>query len=177
MAQKQPIFTRDEVDFFCSELQKKFRYGVRSADTILYVFITLVGVGWATYAIPAINSSHISPETLGVYVIGFLVTLGLDATFTWRKKNEENKYELAIAALCMCIALLLIIVVSYFSVVASPSQTPLKEAVWKPGSYVVIWICFITSALMALLISGLDGAPPSVGPLDVSIDAVKDGNG
>lgn len=177
MAQRQPIFTRDEVELFGFELRTKFRDGVRSPDALVYVLLTLIGVGWATYAIPAINSSHISPETLGVYVIGFLVTLCLDATFTWKKKNGENKYEQAIAALCMCAALVLIIFVSYFSVVSSPSEPPSKDAIWKTGAYVVIWLCFIASVLMALVISGFDAGTPPVGPLDISLDAVEDRNG
>lgn len=176
MGKRQPIFTHDEVELFIFELQTKFREGVRSPDALLYVVITLVGVGLATWAIPAYNRAHTSPETLGIYVIGFLVTVFLDAMFTWKRKGAENKYEQAIAVLCMCLALLLIVLASYFSVKTTSPQTPEVDLIWKACAYPVLWLCFLASVLMALVLSGFEAGAPPVGPLDRPVNAVEDRN-
>ena len=177
MAQRQPIFSRDEVELFLFELRTKFRDGVRSPDAMLYVVFTFVGVGWATWAIPAYNQTHTSPETFGIYAIGFLVTVFLDAMLTWKRKGDENKYEQAIAVLCMCAAFLLIILVSFFSVNVASPQTPTAESIWKACAYPILWLCFFASVLMALVISGFESGAPPVGPLDLPVTAVKDRNG
>ncbi|VTU38504.1 hypothetical protein [Variovorax sp. PBL-E5] len=176
MAQRQPIFTHEEVKLFFYELSAKFRDGVRSPDAFLYVVFTLVGVGWATLAIPKINSSHTSPETVGVYVIGILVTVLLDGMLTWKSKGGDNKYGHAIAVLCMCVSLLLIVVVSYFSANKSPPTAPGGEPIWKACSYPVLCASFVLSVLMALVLAGFEAGPPAVGPLDRSLNAVEDGN-
>jgi len=174
MAPEQPIFTRDEVKFFVFELRAKFRDGLRSPDSLLYVVFTLVGIGWATWAIPAFNRAHTSPETVGVYAIGFLVTVFLDAMFTWKKRGEENKYEQAIAVLCMCLAFVLIILASYFSVHVTSQDTGQE---WKPGAYFVLWVAFGLAVLMTLVLSGFEVGPPPVGPLDLPVGAVEGRNG
>ena len=177
MAQSQPFFTQNEIDGFVFEFRAKFRDGVRSADGWLYVFLTLMGVAWATWAIPAFNNSHTSPETFGVYAIGFLVTLLLDALLTWKKKGDSNRYEQAIAVVSICTAFTLIVLVSYFSVGVATQAAPGATPIWKTGAYPVLICSFIASVVMALVLTGFETSPPKVGPLDLSVSAVEDRNG
>lgn len=177
MAEENLIFSRNDFQLFWFELKSKFRGGVRSPDALLYVMLTPMGIGWASFAIPAINRTHFSPETLGIYVIGFLVTLLLDALLIWKKSGPENGYEWAIAVLSIIAAVALIMVVSYFSVSAGYPNSPGADSVWRDGAYPVLWLSFLASVLMTLVISGFDAGAPPVGPLDTPVEAVEDRNG
>lgn len=176
MTQWEPLWTKDEIKGFGFELSAKLRDGIRSGDGMLYVFLTLVGVAWATWAIPAINSNHTSPETFGVYAIGFLVTVLLDALLTWKKRGDGNKYEQAIAVVCICIAISLIILVSNYSV-GIPVQGPPGSLNWKPYAYPILIASFVASIVMALVLTGFEASSPPVGPLDLPVEAVEGRNG
>lgn len=170
------LFTRDEVQLFLFEVLSKFRDGIRSPDALLYIVVTLCGVAGATWMIPAFNRTHTSPETFGIYVIGFLVTLFLDAMFTW-KKGSEKPYEQAIAVLCACAAFVMIFIAARFSVARDWTDPPEAEPIWRSGAYFALWTCFILTVLMSLIVSGFEAKPPRVSPLDVSVEAVESRNG
>ena len=150
-------FTRHEVNSFCVEFLSKFWGGVRSPTGILYIALTLIGVGWATLAIPAINESEISPETYGIYVIGFLVTVMLDAIITWKKSGEGNKVEETISQIFWVISLLLIIVSSILSVKSyhvDANKTKVGE--WKNYSIPLLYAVLIVTIGMSVVLKGID---------------------
>jgi len=109
-------FTREELVSFRLELQSKFWGGVRSLTGVIYIAFTFVGIGLASLLIPTYNESEISPETFGIYLIGFLITVMLDAMLAWKKSGVENENEQAIAGIFMMISFLLIICTSLLSV-------------------------------------------------------------
>jgi hypothetical protein len=166
MAANQPIFTRHEIDSFLFELRSKFRSGIRSVTGIFYILMTLVGVGWASWEIPILNNNETSPETLGIYVIGFLVTVGLDALLTWKRTGDDNRYEQAIATAFMALSAIFLIVASILSIKTHGS--------WRCSAEPLLGIILIIAIGMSLVLTGFDSSLPPLGPLDVPVDDIND---
>jgi L-asparagine transporter-like permease len=169
-----PIFTGEEIALFWFELKSKFRDGVRSPVSILYISLMLTGVAWATWFIPSVNKSETSPETLGVYVIGFLVTVGLDALVSWKKNGEEKKYEQAISAVFIVISVVLIICASILSMKTPNEPNSTELASWKPWASQLLFLIFCVAVFMSLSLSGIDPKIVPIGPLDKSVASIED---
>lgn len=169
------IFTREELNLFWFELVSRFRSGVRSPAGFLYVSFTLIGVAWASWGIPWLNRAETSPETLGIYVIGFLITVLLDALITWKKKGNDNPYEQAIAAIFLVISLLLVIFSSYLSVKNFKLELnpPREVGAWKRWAQPLLYTCLTCAVIMSLVLSGIDPKVP-IGPLDVPVGDIAD---
>lgn len=170
-----PIFTRESIRLFWYELRSKFRGGVRSPAGFIYISLTLIGVAWASWGIPSINNSQTSPETLGIYVIGFLITVMLDAIITWKKKGNDNYSEQTIAGLFIVLSLLLTIAASVLSlktVHIGTDNTRIEN--WKSGATPLLFSILIGAIAMSLVLTGIDPRLPRIGSLDVSVDAVRD---
>lgn len=163
-----PIFTKEELRRFFEELWTKFRYGVRSPEGMLYTTITLIGVGWASWTIPAINNSELSPETLGIYVIGFLLSVTLDAAMiAWKYKGSNTNYETAILVVVGLGTFILIIASSYFAI--KPLNVDLKPPQredWRWGATPSLLLILMCAIIASLIVSGMDTKPPEIGPLD-----------
>lgn len=175
MSNNNSIFTREEISLFFFELKSKFRGGVRSPAGPLYISLMLMGVAWASWGIPSINETETSPETFGIYVIGFLVTVMLDAIVTWKKNGNDNPYEQTIAMVFMVVSVLFIICASFLSVKTfhiELDKTRVGE--WKSFATPVLFIVFICTIAMSLVLTGIDPKLPPIGSLDVSMDAVRD---
>ena len=169
------IFTREEISLFLFELKSKFRSGVRSPAGALYIALMLIGVAWASWGIPSLNESETTPETFGIYVIGFLVTVMLDAIVTWKKKGNDNPYEQAIAVIFIVVSLLLVIGASSLSLKTfhmDPDKTRVGE--WKNFATPSLFFVFICAIAMSLVLTGIDPKLPPIGSLDASVDAVCD---
>ena len=180
MSGRFSFFRDNEIVEFCDHVWGKFRGGVRTPIGLIYGFATLVGVGWATWGIPAINGSHISPETLGIYVIGFLITVLLDAGVTLAKKLREEEdfgYDTAATVMCFILSIALVIWASYLSIRADhvplPSPSPPIEPKWKFAAYPLLAFILSLAVLMWFVLSGIDPKGPTIGPLDKSPGAVR----
>lgn len=179
MAGKAPIFTREEMSLFLYELKSKFRDGIRSSAGFLYISLTLIGLAWASWGIPSLNYSETSPETLGIYVIGFLISVMLDAMVTWKKKGSENPYEQAIAVIFMVTSLLLVILASVFSLKTFhleivPTKVSEWKGEWKTGATAILAFSLCCAISMSLVLTGIDPKLPAIGPLDNPLTDVSD---
>jgi heme/copper-type cytochrome/quinol oxidase subunit 4 len=168
-------FTWEEISSFWLEFKLKFRSGVRSPTGLPYTVFTFAGVAWASYVIPNINHSDISPETYGIYVIGFLVSVMLDAMIIWKKTKDDNTYEQAIAIFVMVISFLLIILSSFLSVKTFNVELgPQGGGKWKCAAKYFLTIILVCAIAMSLVLTGFDTKPLSVGSLDETLDAIRD---
>jgi len=169
------IFTREEIKIFLIELKSKFRGGVRSPVGVVYIVFMVISMGWASFGIPFSNESEISPESLGIYVIGFLVTVLLDATVIWKRTGNDNPTEQTIAGIFMMVSVILISWASYLSIKSfhvEPNKT--RVGTWKNFAMPSLFIIFIVSILMSLVLTGLDSQAPEIGSLDTSLNTVRD---
>jgi hypothetical protein len=166
MAAGIPIFSNDERKTFFLELSSKFRSGIRSPEGFIYICITFFGVGWASWQIPVWNGSHISPETLGIYVIGFVITVGADSLMIYKKSGEDSPYETAIGALFMILSGLLFVVASVLSWKRGES--------WPNGATPGLALILIISIWMTLVLTGFDSKPPKMAAADKPLNEIKD---
>lgn len=168
-------FTREECSVFLLELQSKFWGGVRSTTGLIYISFTLIGIGWASWIIPSYNDSEISPETFGIYVIGFLITVMLDAIVTWKKSGVGNENEQAISGIFMVLSFLLIIGTSWLSVKSfSIDSQKARVGEWKGYSPFLLTIVLIITIAMSLVLTGIDHEFIKVGSVDKPVDEVRD---
>lgn len=168
------IYTDAEWRSFFSGCVAKFRAGMHSASGILYSVLVLVGVAWASFAIPNLNAGETTPETLGIYVIGILVTVFADALMIYARGGDQNRLEQAIAVAVMSIALILLVIASFFSVKSSHFENSIKVLNgWRCMSNPVLFLLLAISIALSLLLTGFDPELPN-GALDTPIDAVQD---
>jgi hypothetical protein len=168
----KPLFTLSELAQFGDTLGSKFRDGVRSETGLIYIVFTIIGVAWASYAIPAINRSELSPETLGIYVIGFVISVILDAMILW-KKGSENKYEVAISITFMIASIIFLPVASYLSLKSFKADSG-EPGTWRAGAEPLLVALFVCTIFMSLVLTGLNPEEPNIGPLDVSLNSIND---
>jgi cytosine/uracil/thiamine/allantoin permease len=167
--------TLDEIYRFFLALASKFWCGLRSTSGVLYIALTFIGVAWATYGISSLNYSEPSPETLGIYVIGFLVTVLLDSMVTWKRAGSENKNELAISVCFIVMALLLLIWSAYLSIKTyNVELDPPRAGVWKWGANYLLLFILICTIGMSLVLTGVDSTLPQMGSLAKSTQDVAD---
>jgi len=177
MSEDSQIFTESERRTFKIALKSKFRTGVRTPINILYIFMTLIGVGWATWAIPVLNKASITPETIGIYIIGFLITVWLDALLILKKTADDNKVEQTISVLIMIFSTLLIIASSILSLKSFPENSNLEsEGSWKCYAYYIFPIILIVAILMSVVLTGFDAEKLHVGPLDMPENSIANRN-
>lgn len=161
------LFTKDELSAFSAEFGSKLRAGVRSPTGILYSCLVLAGVGCASFAIPVWNEAAITPETLGIYVVGILVTVMADGLMIWKKGGDENPKEQAIAVLVIIVSLFSLILATLFSTKSS-SIVDTKRVIgdWHTAANYVLGLLLILSIAMTLVLTGFDAQPPSIRPID-----------
>ena len=175
MDESMVLFTRDEVKAFFDEFGSKLRAGVRSPTGLVYSVFVLGGVGWASFAIPVWNGSVITPETLGIYVVGILVTVMADGLMIWRKGSDENRYEQAIAVSVIVLSVILLFLASLFSTKSShveDSKRVLED--WRCLANPALITLLILATTMSLVLTGFDPSPPSIGALDRPTGEIKD---
>lgn len=168
-------FSREELVLFRLELQSKFWGGVRSKTGALYIVLTLIGVGWASWVIPSLNESETSPETFGIYVIGFLITVMLDAIITWKKSGVGNESEEAIAGFFIVVSWLLIIATSFLSLKSfhiAPNKMRVGE--WKSYSTPLLFVVLIITITISLALTGIDHELLKIGSADRPIEELRD---
>jgi hypothetical protein len=191
----KPLIEQAELEFFWYELKSKFRSGMRGIPSILYLFFTLLGVGLASWLIPSMNGSEISAETLGIYVIGFLVSVWLDALLiliSQKGDGDKNHYEREIAAMFLVFSVVLTLWAWYLSlhapaeiVSAVPAaivpgsahgtMTPIAEhKKWRWGAEYFLGFILLGSLAMSLILAGIDSEQPGFGSLERNVDAIKD---
>jgi hypothetical protein len=171
---KSERFSSEEIALFRMELASKFWGGMRSPAGVIYIAITLLGVGWASWTIPYLNDSETSPETLGIYVIGFLITVMLDSIIAWKKSGVGGKYEEAIAGIFMVISLFLIMLSSLFAI-KSFHVTPEKVRVgeWRSWSTSILFLALGVTIYMSLVLAGIDHEQLKIGSADKPIGEVR----
>lgn len=126
--------------------------GLFSGSGLLYLALTVGGVGWATYFVPTINDSEISPETLGIYVTGLIVTLFAEALFTWKKGKEDS-----VAITVMVASLILGVVAMHFSTKGMIiSAAGVAEKTWKPSAQLVLFVVLLFAILFWLALNAVD---------------------
>lgn len=168
-------FSREELTLFRIELQSKFWGGVRSKTGALYTVLTLIGIGWASWAIPSLNESETSPETFGIYVIGFLITVMLDAIITWKKSGVGNESEEAIAGFFIAVSLVLIIVTSYLSLKSFHIEpNKMRVGVWKSYSTPLLFFVLVVTIIISLILTGIDHDLLKIGSVDRDVNALRD---
>lgn len=175
MPESPPIFTREEIKLFSYELKAKFRSGIRSPIGPLYIFLMLFGIGLTTLGIPIYNESEISPETFGIYVIGFLVTVALDAMVIWKKTGNDNQNEQAIAVIFIVISSVLIVFSSLLSIKTfhlAEDKTRVGE--WKSYGSCFLSFIFLITIVMFLILTGIDSQVPKIGSLEEPVTAIRD---
>lgn len=190
--------------YFWYELSHKFLNGAIADSGLFYIFFTAVGVGLASYLIPITNGSEISPETLGIYVIGFLVSAGLDALMELMKVTDSgnhNRYGRAIAKWILVLTTLLLLWAWYLSlhvpaesaVVANAAATQ-SEAVgtgthansahqisahspfkiWRTGATEFLFIILLLGLAMSLILAGDGPEQPAFGSLNRDPNDIAD---
>lgn len=189
----KPLIERDELQYFWYELRSKFRSGMRGIPSVLYLFFTLIGVGLASWLIPKMNGSEISAETLGIYVIGFLVSVWLDALLILIAQKggaDNNRYEREIATLFLVVSVLLTLWAWFLSLhvdtpvaaggggthqAGEPSASgQVSEHHWRWGAEIFLGLILIASLIMSLILAGIDSEQPGFGSLQLDVDAIKD---
>ena len=170
-----PIFTREEMNQFLFELTSKFHGGIRSPEGVFYISLTIIGGFWASYFIPKLNGSEISPETYGIFTIGFLITVMLDAIVTFMRKNDNNPYEKAISLISIIFSFILIIVTSYLSLKQFHVSIDKKPTfIWEyVAQYLLVFVLLIAIS-MSIILTGIESNGPLIGSADRSIDDIKD---
>jgi hypothetical protein len=169
------LFTNNELKLFKFEIKSKFRAGIRTPVNILYIFMAIIGIGWASWAIPVINKGSITPETIGIYVISFLITVGLDALLIFKKIGDENKIGQTISILIMILSILLIILSSTLSLKSFPEENTIKPiGTWKCYAYFILPMVLTISILMSIVLKGFDNEELPVGPLDLPPSSLAD---
>ncbi|MDY0977716.1 hypothetical protein SOM61_22395 [Massilia sp. CFBP9012] len=195
-----PIFSKEELGTFIYDLHSKLRAGLRSVTGVLYLVLTLVGVAWASYAIPAINGSDTSAETLGIYVIGVLIAVTLDSfvyLVNQGGSSESNSNGRVIAGICFGIGFLLIVWASFLSIAVQPEAVPntasLKDTAmasaagvtgtvtavtdqkrWRWGAHAFLILILLIAILMSLILTGIDTGLPKISSIQRDVDALKD---
>lgn len=166
------IFTRDEIDQFLLKVSSKFRGGIRSSEGIFSIILPIIGGIWASLSIPKINGSEISPETYGIYTIGFLVTVMVDGIITWKNTRNDNNYEQAIAVLFIIVSAILLLLASYLSIKPFhiDSNKVSTWSIYSTPSLILIFICSIT---MSIVLTGFESDAP-VGAVDKPVADIKD---
>ena len=139
----------------------------------MYITFTLIGVAWATWGIPSINKSDTTPETLGVYVIGFLVTVLLDALISWKKNGDDKKYEQAISVVFMVGSLALIVWASFLSLKSTVVIDSNVTEQWKMFAAPFLLLIFSLAILMSLVLTGIDPKIVSIGALDTPLGQLR----
>lgn len=168
-------FTRDEFAVFRLELKSKFWGGVRSSTGFIYISFTLVGIGWASWFIPTYNESEISPETFGIYVIGFLITVMLDAIMVWKKSGVGNENEQAISGIFMVMSFLLLIGTSWLSVKSFHLDiNKARVGEWKNYASPLLSVVLVFTIAMSLVLTGIDSNFLKVGSVDRPVEDVRD---
>lgn len=169
------IFTKSEIKAFKFELNSKFVAGIRSSFGVFYIFVVGAGVALASFYIPAWNGSHISPETLGIYVIGILIAVMADSFILMMKSYRDKKnVEFAIAVLFTLFSLILIFLATLLSTKDSfldDSKHVLTD--WWSWSNEVLGFLLVISVVMSLILTGYDSTI-DIGPLDRAIADVSD---
>lgn len=201
MSKLPPIWTGEEIASFVLDLHSKFRAGMRNISSIFYTIFTLVGVAWASFAIPSINKSEINPETIGIYVIGVLITVTLDAILYFIDKRDgasSPNNERNIAGLACCLSFLLIIAASILSTAVQPEPLTSGAAAstivatsngaahanisnhaettkhWRDHAEIFLFLILIISIIISLVLAGIDTDPLKVGSVSRSIDSIAD---
>ena len=175
MNESMVLFTRGELKAFFGEFGSKLRAGVRSPTGLVYIVFVLGGVGWASFLIPVWNGSAITPETLGIYVVGILVTVMADGLMIWKKRSDENPYEQAIAVSVIVLSIILLFLASMFSTKSShveDSKRVLDD--WRCFANPALSTLLILATTMSLVLTGFDSRPPPIGALDRPTGAIKD---
>ena len=120
-----------------------------TAGTWLYLAIVVVGVAFATWAIPAMNSSETSAETLGIYVIGILIAVFADSLFLWKKSKDD-----VIAETVAVVSFLLCLLAGFLSVkeqLHSPEGLTSKR--WRPYGEIALYAILTLSIFMWAMIN------------------------
>ncbi len=152
------IFTTAEMKAFCQELKSKLVAGIRAPFGVLYLFIVLGGVALASFKIPEWNGTELSPETLGIYVIGILVAVLADSIMMMFKSYRDDKLmEVAVAVVITLTSLLLIYLATIFSMKSShleDSKHILGD--WRPHAKSMLALLLFAAVLMSLILTGYD---------------------
>jgi len=168
------IYTKSEWNAFFTGCGSKFRAGMRSPSGMLYIGLVLGGVAWASFAIPNLNAGETTPETLGIYVIGILVTVIADALMILIKGGDQNPLEQGIAVAVVIIALGALMLASLFSLRSSHFENSTKILHgWRCLADQVLFLLLAISIALTLLITGFDSKLPN-SVIDRPVSAVKD---
>lgn len=169
------LFTPAERSAFFLELILKFRAGVRSRSGLLYSVFVFVGVGWASFAIPAWNGSETTPETLGIYVIGILITVIADGLIILIKGSDENRLEQAIAVAVTIVSIISLVLASVFSTKSShveDSARMLED--WRCLANQALVVLLVLATTMSLVLTGFDPKLPPNRALDTPTTDLQD---
>ena len=153
----------DDIRLYFKTLWSILKAAPTTDGTLLYLAIIVVGCGAVTWLIPEANESERSPETLGVFVIGILITVFAEAMFLWKKGNSKTHNYVSQTA--MGATFLLAFFAYYLSVkhvkhvqegknVEGPSAAPIKD--WVNYSVPTLWAILILAILLWAMISAAD---------------------
>lgn len=167
-----PIFSKEERQSYWDELCLKFRSGVRSAEGVVYIVVTLVAVAWASWGIPSINNSETSPETLGIFVIGLLISVMLDALIVaWKHKSLNSSYETAVLVTAGLSSFIMIVFASYFSIKPLNLEvTPHQREGWKEFAMPALLFFLAVSIVLSLIVSGMDSSKLNISAIDSPVE-------
>lgn len=184
MTKSATRITKAELSLFWFELSSKFWGGFRTINSLLYLFFTLMGVGIASWGIPVANGSEISPETLGIYVIGFLIAVGLDALYVLispKAGSGNNSLERVIAGLFTMFAALLTIWAWYLSTtITLPESRAVTGSVhetvkqWRFAANYWLSLTLGIGILMSITIAGIDPNSPDFASTSRDLNAITD---
>lgn len=169
------LYTADERKAFYFEFGSKLSAGLHSASAVLYSFLVLGGVAWASFAIPNWNAGETTPETLGIYVMGILITVFADALMILIKGGDNNRIEGAIAVAVAILAFTALVAASFFSIRPSKMENSLRMmGEWRAFSNAVLFFLLAFAVTMSLVLTGFDAKLPPNGALDKPVTEVKD---
>jgi hypothetical protein len=120
-----------------------------TAGAWFYFVIVGLGVAAATWTIPSINGSETHAETLGIYVIGILVSVFADALFLWKKSKDD-----VIAESIAIVSCFLVVGAAYLSVKEDfyiAGGTPSKR--WRHYAEFWLYLILMLSILMWAMIN------------------------
>ena len=169
------FYTLDERKAFYFEFGSKLNAGLHSASAVLYSFLVLAGVAWASFAIPNWNAGETTPETLGIYVIGILITVFADALMILIQGGDHNRIERAIAVVVAMCAFTVLVIASFFSIRPTQMENSVRVmGEWRPFSDAVLFLLLAIAVAMSLVLTGFDAKLPPNGALDKPVAEVKD---
>lgn len=154
----RPLFTSNEWKGFWDEIWSKFVDGIRATGAKLSLVITACGIAAVTWGLPHLNRSDTSPETLGIYVLGFIIPLFCEAFLL--VKDENRSFDGAVAE-WTCIFLFVLWTLAFWLSLKTnfpqpATDAPHSKSEWRWGASGFLLFLLVLSLFFSFVVTGFD---------------------